>query len=212
MEEVLGSGLIGQLFHIRCYSSNFARRNDWQTLSKYGGGVLNNTCPHYLDMILQLLGSNVVQIMGDLQQIASAGDVEDHVKVFMKCESGCTADLEVSSCQNIAFDMPTWMFCGTCGTLTSDGKTSTIRYFDPNEIEPLEVIDGAAPRRSYGNDDELPWQEKIVPSVGPDVGTFYDNIVAVLDRGEPMRVTPQSVRDVIRIIETVHKKSRFPGR
>src|SRR5205085_4455303 len=106
MKEVVASGKIGRVFHIRNYISHFARRNDWQTLARNGGGVLNNTCVHFLDQILQLLPGTVTQVMGDLQQIASSGDVEDHVKAFLRTDAGATADMEISSAENIATPLP----------------------------------------------------------------------------------------------------------
>lgn len=207
--DVRDSGIIGKVYHIRNYLSGFGRRNDWQTLAKNGGGVLNNTCPHFLDMLIQLVGSNIADVMGDLQQIASAGDVEDHVKAFLRGENGVTVDMEISSAQNIGEPkLPKWIMCGSCGTLVSDGATSTIRYFDPKEAPPLEVIEGAAAGRKYGNDDQLPWQEKTVDAKGPDVGNFYDNVAAVLLRGEEMYITPQSVREVIRVIAEIRKSAK----
>jgi predicted dehydrogenase len=212
LREVVESGIIGRLFHVRNYVSHFTRRNDWQTLAKNGGGVLNNTCPHNIDQILQLIGSPIKEVIGDLRQIVSAGDVEDHVKALLRAENGCTADLEVSTAENIAQPLPKWILCGSCGTLTTDGKNSTIRWFDPAQVRPLEAIDGPVPERRYGNDDQLPWQEKVVPSEGPDAGTFYGNVHGVLRRGEPMVITPESVREVIRVIAMIRKGTRFPGK
>src|SRR5438094_5919804 len=88
LKEIIDSGLIGRVFHIRNYITAFARRNDWQTLSIHGGGQLNNTAVHFIDQILLLLPGNVTQVCGDLQQIASAGDVEDHVKALIKTDAG----------------------------------------------------------------------------------------------------------------------------
>jgi predicted dehydrogenase len=212
LEEVVKSGIIGRIFHVRMYSSGFARRNDWQTLAKNGGGVLNNTGPHYIDQILQLINGNVIQIMGDLQQIASAGDVEDHTKAFLRTDTGCTADMEISSAENVATALPKWMLCGTHGTLTMVGGQSTIRWFDPAQVPPLEAIDAPATDRRYGNADKLPWQEKTVTPEGPDVGNFYDNVYGVIRKGEPMRVTPQHVREVIRVIGAIRKGTKFPGK
>ena len=212
LQEVVRSGIIGRVFHIRNYISSFVRRNDWQTLARNGGGVLNNTCPHFIDQLLQLMGGTITQVMGDLQQIASAGDVEDHVKALMRSDNGCTADLEISTAENIAQPLPKWILCGTHGTLTSDGKTSTIRWFDPAQVQPLPVIDGPAPNRKYGNQDKLPWQEKTVDAVGPSAGTFYDNVAAVIRRGEPMVITPQSVREVIKVIAMIRKGTKFSGK
>lgn len=212
LQEVVSSGKIGKLYHVRNYLSHFSRRNDWQTLARNGGGVLNNTCPHFLDMLLQLLGAPVVQVMGDLQRIASSGDVEDHVKAFIRAANGVTADIEVSSAQNLPAPLPKWILCGSCGTLVSDGKTSTIRYYDPRKVKPLPVIDGPAWNRRYGNDDKLPWKEEVVPAVGTDKTGYYDNVFSVIRQGGKMRVTPESVREVIRTIALIRKGTDFPGK
>lgn len=212
LKEVIELGVIGRVFHIRNYISHFARRNDWQTLSRNGGGVLNNTCVHFLDQILQLLPGNVTDVFGDLQQIASAGDVEDHVKAVVRTDAGATADLEISSAQNISAALPKWIVCGTTGTLTCDGKQSIVRYFDPTKITPLEVIEGPAQGRKYGNDDQLPWQEKTIEIASRPHGAFYDNVAGVLLRNEPMRITPESVREVMRVLALIRKGTRFSSK
>ncbi|MDQ3441434.1 MAG: Gfo/Idh/MocA family oxidoreductase [Planctomycetota bacterium] len=212
LRETIDSGILGRVYHIRQTLFSFVRRNDWQTLAKNGGGVLNNTCPHFIDQLLQLMGGRVTQVMGDLQRIISSGDVEDHVKAFMRSDTGCTADMEVSTAQHVAPPPPKWTVCGTSGTLVSDGKESTIRWFDPTQVQPLPVVDGPAQDRKYGNADTLPWQEKTIPAEGSDKTFFYDNVFGVLRRGESMRVTPESVREVIRVIGMIRKGTKFPGR
>jgi len=210
LTEIVDSGLLGRLYHIRNYLTGFNPRYDWQTLAKNGGGLLNNTCPHFIDMILQLLGAPVTEVMGDLRQIASAGDVEDHVKAMLRAANGCTADMEITTAQNVAASMPKWILCGTHGTLTCDGTESVIRWFDPDQVAPIEAIDAAVPDRAYHSAD-LPWQEKTVEAQGPDIGGFYDNVTAVLRRGEPMYVTPESVRQVIDAIARIRKGTAFEG-
>jgi predicted dehydrogenase len=211
LRETIDSGILGRVFHIRNYLSNFARRNDWQTLARNGGGVLNNTCPHFIDQLLQLLPGEVVDAWGDLQQIASAGDVEDHVKAVFRTDTGATADMEVTTAENVAMPLPKWVICGSTGTLTFDGKKSVIRWFDPAAVPPLEVVDGPAAGRKYGNAEKLPWQEKTVEITDRAPGAFYDNVCGVLRRGEAMFVTPESVREVIRTIARIRKGTKFPG-
>ncbi len=209
LKDVIDSGLIGRVFHIRNYISSFARRNDWQTLAKNGGGVLNNTGVHFLDQILQLLPGKVTQVMGDLQQIASAGDVEDHIKAFLKTDAGATADMEISSAENVATPLPKWILCGTHGTLTNDGNKSIVRWYDPTAVKPLDVIDGPVMDRKYGNADKLPWREKTIEVSSRPHGAFYDNVAGVLLRGEAMRVTPESVREVMRVLGLIRDGSNF---
>ena len=213
LKEVAESGIIGELYHIRNYNQAFSRRDDWQTLAKYGGGVLNNKCAHNLDMIMQLMGAEVTEVMGDLQQIASAGDVEDHVKAFLKAKNGCTADMEVTNAQNISGGLPEWILCGAHGTMTCDGKQSVIRWFDPEEAGAVEVVDSAAKDRAYGSQAKpLVWQEKTVDARGPDIGDFYDNITGVLRRNEPAAITPESVRELIRVMGEIRECTRFDGK
>jgi predicted dehydrogenase len=101
--------------------------------------------------------------------------------------------------------LPKWILCGTNGTLSSDGERSTLRYYDPKEAPPLEVRPGPAAQRRYGNSEVLPWKQETVPAVGRNVGTFYDNVAGVLSGAQAKWVTPQSVREVIRVIGLVRE-------
>lgn len=210
--DVIRSGLIGRVFHIRNTIVAFSRRYDWQTLAKNGGGVLNNTCPHFIDQAMCFMGAPVVQAMGDLQHIAAAGDVEDHVKALLRAANGCTADIEISSAVARADKAPLWVICGTHGTLTSDGQQATIRWFDPAAVQPVEAVDGPVMTRNYDVSKDLPWQTKTEEVKGPDVGNFYDNVRAVLRERAAMRVTPESAREVIRVIALIRRGTAFPGR
>ncbi|MBN1341962.1 MAG: Gfo/Idh/MocA family oxidoreductase [Phycisphaerae bacterium] len=209
LREMIGSGILGRVFHIRGHWPGFARRNDWQTLRKYGGGVLNNTCPHIIDMTLQFIGWPVRSVWGDLQLVNDAGDVEDHVKIVLRGKSGCTADLEVSTA--CAYPTNKWMLMGDCGTLICDGKESKIKYYDPKRVKALKVIESPPANRRYGNDDKLPWREKTVPVKSRDKTSYFDTVVATLRHGKPMAVTPESVREVIRVIAETRKGTAFPG-
>jgi len=213
MKETIESGILGRVFHFRNYINAFSRRNDWQTLAKNGGGVLNNTCPHFIDQILQFLGAPVKLVVGDLQQIVSAGDVEDHVKAFFRAENGVTADMEISNAQNVAVKLPKWIIAGSAGTLTTDGKTATINYYDASKVQPLQVVEGPAADRKYGNEDKLPWETRTVEisEAVKDKTNFYDNVYGVLRKGEAMRVTPESVREVIRVIAAIREGTPFTG-
>ena len=207
--EIVGSGRIGEVFEIRLRVLGFGRRYDWQTLRKFHGGVLNNTCPHFVDIGLQLLAAPVKEVFCDLRQIASYGDVEDHVKVLLRAENGRVYDMEVSSvCK---FEEPKWTLLGSHGTLVSDGKTSKIAWFDPKKAGKYRVLEKPTPDRSYVTDTKLPWQEEEIPSAGKPIGDFYDNVYGVLREQEPMVVTPQEALEVVRVTQECKKKSGFYG-
>ncbi len=205
--EVVQSKRIGEVFEIRMRSFDFSRRNDWQTFQKFDGGVLNNTCPHFLDIGLQLLGAPVVDVFCDLRLISDVGDAEDHVRVVLRAENGRVYDMEVSSA--CKFPEPKWTVLGTHGTLVSDGRTSTIAWFDPKKLGKLRPIETPLPGRVYGNDDVIPWQTEEVPSAGPAIGDFYDNVWAVLRERKPLVVKPEEALEVVRVTQRAKRASRF---
>jgi predicted dehydrogenase len=207
IESVTKSGVLGRIFLIRNHIAMFRRRNDWQTLMKYGGGELNNTGSHFIDQVLQLLGSRVVEVMGDIRRVVSAGDADDHVKVMMRAENGCMVDMEISRAEAIATPVPLWTICGEYGTLTCSSQSATIRWFDPAQAPSLSVVDGPALNRTYTNNDELPWQEQVVSIPDRAERTFYDNVYNVIRRGEAPHVTPESVLEALRVIEMVRASS-----
>lgn len=204
--DVINSKRIGDVFEVRMRALGFSRRNDWQTFRSHHGGVLNNTCPHFVDLGLQILGSPVKDIFCDLKQLASSGDVEDHVKVLLRGENGRVYDMEVSSV--CAFSEPKWTVLGSRGTLVSDGTTSKIQWFD-GKLKALPNIETPTPGRTYGNDDVIPWKTEEVPSVGPSIGDFYDNVWAVLRDRKKMIVKPEEAVEVVRVTQACKRMSGY---
>jgi len=205
--DIVRSKRLGDVFEIRMRSFDFSRRNDWQTLRKFDGGVLNNTCPHFLDIGLQLLQAPVVDVLCDLKLISDVGDVEDHVKVVLRAANGRVYDMEVSS--SCRFPEPKWTVLGSHGTLVSDGRTSTIAWFDPRKLGKLKPIETPPPGRAYGNEDVIPWQSEEVASVGPSIGDFYDNVWAVLRERKPLVVKPEEALEVVRVTQVAKRASWF---
>jgi len=210
LHQIAASGLLGRIFEVRATFVSYHRRNDWQTLRRNGGGLLNNLGAHVLDMTLQLLDGPVVSLTSDLQHIKDAGDSEDHAHLFMKTRRGQVADVTLSTSSALSAG-PRWMLLGTCGALSSDGVTIKLCYHDPQRAPALQVIDGPAPGRKYSNDEVLPWKEetRTIASTASR-GGFYDNVAGVLLHGAKMAVTPESAADSIRLIEWAREKTKFP--
>jgi len=201
LREVIDSGILGEVFEIRLCWAGFARRNDWQTLKKNGGGNLNNTGPHVIDLALSLIDDPVTTLVADVRHIKDAGDADDHAHLFMKTSGGQTIDLLVTTC--MALNGPRTELLGSQGTLQAmDDQVAKLKYFDGSNLPPLEVIDGLAPGRKYGNDEVLPWVEEerpITPTVR--IGGFHDNVWSVLREGGEMVVRPEEAAEVLRIID-----------
>ncbi len=208
IQEVIKSGVLGKVFFVRRGGYGLQRRRDWQTLRKYGGGQLNNTAVHIIDQVVQLLGSPPKAAFGDLQQLINPGDVEDHVKVVVRGESGMV--VEVESTMVCALPLPTWVVMGSRGTLVSDGKTSQLRYTEAKKLPPVRPIDShLVPTRRYGFGEVIKFVEETIPSVGTARKNYYDYLYDSLRKGRPLLVTPESVRNTIWVLQQARKGTEF---
>jgi len=202
LRDVLSSGVLGPLFHLRAFWGGYSRRWDWQTLKKNGGGELNNTCPHPVSVILPLLGSPVRRVYADLRNIKNAGDAEDFVHLVMECESGVTADMTITSA--VLWPGPKWTLAGRFGTLNSDGAVSRLKYYDPAKVEDLSVLDEAAPNRQYLR-EQLPWQEEERTVEETTTPSFHHNVHDVIRGDTAPVVTPESAAEVVRVLEMARR-------
>ena len=211
LRAMLDDGRLGRVFQITARWSGYARRNDWQTLRRNGGGVLNNTGPHLVDMALDFLDAPCTDVWGDLQHVKDAGDCEDHVKVLLRGANGRVCDLELSTAT--ASPAVKWNILGAHGSLVCDGTTSTLRWYDPKAVPKLVLHTGAAPNRRYGvngKGETLPWKEATFPAKpAKRGGDFYDNVADVVLRGKRMVVTPEHAREIMRTIDRAKHGTAF---
>lgn len=206
VREVIQSGVLGRIVQIRLTESRFTRRWDWQTLQKFGGGSLNNTGPHFLDMGLQLFGDAYPdEVFCHLDRTLTLGDADDHVKVVIRAKDAPTVDIELSSC--CAYPPETWNVIGTQGGLGGSTKQLRWKWVDWLAQAPRTLDLAPTPDRSYNRDD-LTWQEAswdIADDTSPGYPAFYHELYQTIRHGAPLSITPQSVRRVIWLQEECHR-------
>jgi scyllo-inositol 2-dehydrogenase (NADP+) len=211
VREVIRSGILGRIVQIRLTESRFSRRWDWQTLQKFGGGSLNNTGPHFLDMALQLFGDAYPEtVFCHLDRTLTLGDADDHVKIMIKGPSAPTIDIELSSCA--AFPGDTWTVMGTQGGLAGNTRQLRWKWLDWANQPPRQLDLQPTPNRSY-NADTLTWQEDswdIANDTSPGHAAFYHDLYATIRQGAPLQITPESVRRVIWLQEECHRLCPLP--
>ncbi len=197
---------IGPVFEIHANMVGYARRIDWQTQRRLGGGLLGNHGTHVVDIILQMLGAPVKDVFCDMKHVCDAGDCEDHCKVMIRAKNGKVADLTLST--SMAVELPQWILCGAYGTMTIDDKRNArLKYYSPKKVPKLKVDLQAPPERKYGTGEVLPWVEKDEKANGRDIGNIYDNIVSVLRKGGKMYVTPESVLETVKLLDACRRQN-----
>lgn len=205
VRELIDSGVLGQVVHIRMSWHQFTRRWDWQTLRRFGGGLLNNNGSHLLDHALQLLPDDVQpEVFADLQRVLSLGDTEDHVKIVLTTPDHPdqpTIDVELSNAS--IFEQDRWLVLGTRGGLRGTTEKLTWRTVDWDALPERTLETAAATGRTY-NHDPVTWKEHTwdVPSADPkavrqDYVGFYGDLYRTIREDAPLVITPQSVRRLI---------------
>ena len=208
LKGILDSGIIGPVYLIRKAACRYTRRSDWQSLKKHGGGMLNNYGAHYLDLLMYLSdGSPINDIQCALWAVATRGDADDVVRAWLKTRKGQLLDVDIN--QASALPQPSWHICGEYGTVILEGDTFRVRYYDPAEAPHLEVTEGAAPGRTYDNQDRLPWREKEIPIDREKRLDFYENVAAAITGAAGPHVPLHESRELMRVIETCRRRSKF---
>ena len=210
IEQMLKDERLGRVFFIRLGSYGYRRRNDWQTLRKYGGGLLNNNGVHVVDQCVLLMESPIIDVFGDLQQILQPGDTEDHLKVVMRGENGRVIDLELTSA--CAASLPSWTLMGTRGTLTVTGGGTAVLQYVKDDLAPLEAIDRPlATGRTYGVEggDEIEFETVELEAKVPSGPSFYDQLYNAIRNGAPPPVDPATSRETIRVMSEARKGTKF---
>ncbi len=209
--KIIQSGKLGPIYAIHRGVYRYVRRNDWQSLRKNSGGMLNNYGAHYIDQLIYLSDdSAVAEVDCKLWAIATRGDADDVVKAWIKKESGQLLDVQIN--QASAYTMPLWHICGKYGTAIREDNVFKVRYYDPAEASPLNVIEGAAPERSYDNYDRLPWREEDIPITRDKQRDFYANIHDVIVNNTAPYIRIEESRELMRVMELCRQSgSGFSG-
>lgn len=211
VREVIASGVIGRIIEVRIRSDRFGRRWDWQTLKQYGGGELNNSGAHYIDMGLLLFDDPSPKVFCRMESTPFyAGDAENHVRVILTPETGPLVDVAITTHQ--AYQEPSWVVLGTRGSLVCTGKEIRWKFLSDNTAPPMVLDTKPTDGRTY-NQEQLPMTEEIVDlsddfnsfSQGSGVLGLYRSLYKTIRHGEPLAVTPESVRRQAAVLEECRK-------
>jgi predicted dehydrogenase len=211
VREIIASKILGTVFEIKLRRNSFSRRDDWQTINKFGGGQLLNWGPHIVDHALQFLGyEGDLEIWSDLKKVAAVGDSEDHIKIVMKNEQGLTVDMEISG--GSAIGEPEYLVSGTRGALKASGKTLTLRYWDPKAKPSKRKANPDTPEGGFGSKDDLVWIDQeleVGPKLKCSMTSVWDYLFEAVRKGKPYPITLDEAVAVMEVISTVKKGTPF---
>lgn len=208
--QLISTGVLGRITLVKLHRAcGYCRRNDWMTMTEFGGGLFTNWGPHIIDQALQYLDSPVVDLWANIRSIISIGDGDDHIKLLLKAANGRVADIEISG----AHTLPgrELEIQGSRGTLIYpvDGRIK-MRYVDPEiEFKPLKPHPENPPMK-YGNFDEtLTFIEQFVEIPPIPMSEIWKHVYDAIVNKVPYPITIENGIAVTDIMEKAFRKSNF---
>jgi predicted dehydrogenase len=210
IREIITSGILGIVHEIKLRRQHYSRRDDWQTLMEFGGGMLLNWGPHIVDHALLLLESPVANLWSDLKRVSAVGDAEDTLRIILRGTNGRIVDLQISG--GSAIEEPTYLVFGERGALTSDERTIHLKYLDPSIPLEARTPNPNTPDASFGSPEKLCWIEETIP-VQPtypcSLDSIWDELHRTLREGVPFPITLEQALQVIEVISQAKEGTGF---
>jgi scyllo-inositol 2-dehydrogenase (NADP+) len=201
LRAVLASGVIGEPYHVRIGMFQFTIRNDWQSLRRFGGGMLNNYGAHALDQLLQIIGYDVKRLFCSLRIVASVGDAEDVVKVVVETKGGVIGEVDINQATPVVpYFFEVYGNRGSLRILPEDYEHLVLRsvQVDNARAPSLDASLASADRRYP--EGTLPVREEVI-AVDPDRAIdFYADFARAVRTGSAPFVKPEEPLALMKLI------------
>ncbi len=212
--ELIDSGKLGRVYEIRLARNGYQRRDDWQTLSEFGGGQSLNWGPHIVDHSLRFLDGKVRSITSYLDHVTAGGDCEDHIKILFVGEDNRVVDMEISG--GVALPVPEYMIYGTRGACVINQGKAHLRYINPaQKLKPVISDPNTPGAQAFGSSntfkaaEELDWVEEDIQIQQTALDEIWGYLYASIREGKPFPIKLSEAVQVIRVIDEAKKASRF---
>jgi predicted dehydrogenase len=186
IRKAIQEGFIGEVFQIETSIGGYeAPREWWRADKQASGGALFDWGAHFLDWILILVESKIAGVDGYAYTgYWQGGSIEDHARLTVRFENGCTADFQVSSLNSVP--KPKWRILGTRGGISGDwGDAIQVTTEVKGRLARLDM-------RCLKGDWKL----------------YYQNVADHILRGAELEVTAEQARRVIAVLEAAEESIR----
>ncbi len=212
MKKIVDSGILGNVFELQLSECGYQWRDDWQTISEFGGGQMLNWGPHLIDHALQFLGAPVARMHTDSIQAVAGGDCEDHFSIRLTAENGRFATVSVSG--SAAFrEGRKYVAIGTRGQAVMLGEKIHLTYIDPEMALPEVVSDPGTPGASFGSSGTFEsalkpkWVEEDRVTGGVDHKIVLEHIYQSYRNGVEYPIKDEEILALMNVIATAKKQT-----
>ncbi len=206
LRQVVESGIIGKVYHVRRGMFSFSQRNDWQSLRRFGGGMLSNFGAHAMDQVLQLIGYDVERVFCRIGRVASLGDADDVVKIVVQTRQGILGEVDINqACVQPLYELEV---IGTTGVISLHGREIHVRSFRPSQL-PAKRLDRslASAKRAYPM-GSVEYKDQVIPVEDRYTVDVYADFAQAIRTKRPPLVKPDESVALVELIDHCRRYSR----
>jgi len=194
--EIIHSGEIGDVFAIRRSVFGFATRDDWQTQTASGGGIVLNWGGHLLEPPMRLAGGRPKHVFGSCGQVLNPGDAEDIFYAVVTMDNGVRVHAEWSFAPQ---GLPNWFVQGTRGSIVVHGTELTVHTGDP--AKPSDPTD----HRAMAGGGLSTRTETLADMLYGDAAEIYADVAEDLNGGKPYPVSRQDALELMTTMDAIKR-------
>ncbi|PWU19119.1 MAG: hypothetical protein C5B48_13975 [Candidatus Rokuibacteriota bacterium] len=214
VRRAVETSLLGRVFNVETFVGGYGHPcRTWHSDTTVSGGAGYDWGSHHVDWVLLLLGGvpRLVQAHGHKRVWHDVTNL-DQLRIRMTWADGREAEFFQSDIA--AIRRPKFYVQGTAGTLVGRYRTVTFEHIEPGRgYVAREAHHAEAPadlllaryESGYGI------SETRLPPALEQPFAFHRNLADHLHLGEPLAVTPASVRRVIAVLEAAQRSSAIDG-
>lgn len=217
-EEVIRSGVLGDIFEIRAAFGGFSRRYDWQTVQAYNAGAMRNTGPHPFEQVLYLLDTeDMPEIYAKLGNYNSYGDAEDYVKAILAHPGKPLFQIDINPSE--CYGDYIYKIYGTRGCFKCNATKYEYKYYVPSECPELSLI--CEPLHDEnGNpvycNSQITWHEVSDEITGSAfdsaVSSYYRKLYEHFVNGAELFIKPEKIKQQIAVFEEISRRNPLPAK
>src|SRR5262245_27512579 len=214
VRRTVSAGFLGSVFNVETFVGGYAHPcRTWHSDRAVSGGEVYDWGSHHVDWVLQLLGESprLVQAHGHKRVWHDVTNL-DQLRVRMTWADGREAEFFQSDIA--AVRRPKFWIVGTAATLVGRYRLVTLEHVELGRgYVATEMHHAEAPADLLLARYEIGYgiSETRLPPAPEQPFAFHRNLADHLHLGEPLAVTPASVRQVIGVLEAARRSTDEGG-
>ena len=203
-------GELGEVFNVETFVGGFEHPcRAWHSDVAVSGGAVYDWGSHHLDWIILLMGAFPVTLTATGHKRVWH-DITNLDQVRVRLGFGDGREAEFLQSDLAGFRRPKFYVQGTKGTIVGNYRPVVFERLEPGlgyVSEPAHHAEAPAELRLARYEAGYGLAESLLPTVRPERFGFHRNLADHLLFGEPLAVTPESVRQVVALLEAAQQST-----